>query len=329
MKVVITGGLGFLGLRLAERLLELGELEQGESGLAAIDTLVLADREVPARRADWMDSRVELAACDVTDRELLFRLIDRDDVSVFHLAAVVSAEAERDPELAWRVNVDGTRNVLDAVSRRAGCRRVVVTSTYAVFGGNLPAVCGDDTKLAPQSTYGMTKAILELMVADSSRRRAIDGRVARLPTVIVRPGAANAAASSVASAIFREPLAGRPYQVPVTEDTRMAFTGARSAVEGLIALHEVSADDLGLDRSVCFPSRSASIREMVECLQRVAEGRRLGAISWAPDPVAQAIVSSWPHDVDAARAIAVGVPVTEELDRIVQEAAEALSSGAA
>jgi hypothetical protein len=109
----------------------------------------------------------------------------------------------------------------------------------------------------------------------------------------------------------------------------MAFTGARSAVEGLIALHEVSADDLGLDRSVCFPSRSASIREMVECLQRVAEGRRLGAISWAPDPVAQAIVSSWPHDVDAARAIAVGVPVTEELDRIVQEAAEALSSGAA
>jgi nucleoside-diphosphate-sugar epimerase len=314
---------------LARRLLELGELGLGEGGSAAIDTLVLADREVPPSRCDWMDSRVELAACDVADRDLLFGLIDRDDVSVFHLAAIVSAEAERDPELAWRVNVDGGRNVLDAVRRRAGCQRVVVTSTYAVFGGNLPDVCGDDTKLTPQSTYGMTKAILELMVADYSRRGAIDGRVARLPTVIVRPGAANAAASSVASAIIREPLAGRPYQVPVTEDTRMAFTGARSAVEGLIALHEVSGAHLGNDRSVCFPSRAASIREMVECLQRVAEGRRLGPIGWDPDPVVQAIVSSWPHGVDAARAIAVGVPVPDELDRIVQEAAETLSSDAA
>ena len=119
---------------------------------------------------------------------------------------------------------------------------MVVTSTYAVFGGKLPDGCGDDTKLTPQSTYGVTKSVLELLVADYSRRGAIDGRVARLPTVIVRPGVANAAASSVASAIFREPLAGRPYQVPVTEDTRMAFTGARTAVEGLIALHEVSGD---------------------------------------------------------------------------------------
>ena len=276
-----------------------------------------------------MDSRVELAACDVADRELLFGLIDRDDVSVFHLAAVVSAEAERDPELAWRVNVDGGRNVLDAVRRRAGCQRVVVTSTYAVFGGNLPDVCGDETKLTPQSTYGMTKAILELMVADYSRRGAIDGRVARLPTVIVRPGAANAAASSVASAIFREPLAGRPYQVPVTEDTRMAFTGARSAVEGLIALHEVSGAHLGHDRSVCFPSRAASIREMVECLQRVAEGRRLGPISWAPTPSSRRSsppgrTASTPRGRSRS-----AYPVPDELDRIVQEAAEALSSGAA
>jgi nucleoside-diphosphate-sugar epimerase len=329
MKVVITGGAGFLGLRLARRLLELGELRLGEDGPAAIDTLVLADREVPTTRAEWMDSRVELATCDVGDRNSLFGLIDRDEVSVFHLAAVVSAEAERDPELAWRVNVDGGRNVLDAVARRAGCPRLVVTSTYAVFGGNLPDVCGDDTKLTPQSTYGMTKAILELLVADYSRRGTIDGRVARLPTVIVRPGAANAAASSVASAIFREPLAGRPYQVPVTEDTRMAFTGARSAVEGLIALHELSGAQLGNDRTVCFPSRAASIREMVECLQRVGEGQPLGPISWTPDPVTQAIVSSWPNDVDAARAIAAGVPVPDELDRIVREAAETFSTDSA
>jgi nucleoside-diphosphate-sugar epimerase len=329
MKVVITGGVGFLGLRLARRLLELGELRLGADGPAAIDTLVLADREVPKTRAEWMDSRVELATCDIGDRDSLFGLIDRDEVSVFHLAAVVSAEAERNPALAWRVNVDGSRNVLDAVARCEGCPHVVVTSTYAVFGGNPPGKCGDDTKLTPRSTYGMTKAILELLVADYSRRGTIDGRVARLPTVIVRPGAANAAASSVASAIFREPLAGRPYRVPVTEDTRMALTGARSVVEGLIALHDVNGVQLGNDRAVCFPSRAASIREMVECLERVGEGRALGPISWAPDPVTQAIVSSWPHDVDAARAVAAGVPAPDDLDRIVQEAAETFSTDAA
>jgi nucleoside-diphosphate-sugar epimerase len=325
MKVIITGGFGFLGRGLARRLLELGELTSAESGSAEIDTLVLADRILPSTRSRWMDSRVELVACDVADRDQVFGLVDREDVSVFHLAAVVSAEAERDPDLAWLVNVDGGRNVLDAVRRRGGCPRVVVTSTYAVFGGDLPDVCGDETRLTPQSTYGMTKAILELLVADYSRRGLIDGRVARLPTVIVRPGAANAAASAVASAIFREPLAGRPYEVPVTEDTRMALTGVRPAVEGLIALHEVSGARLGTDRSYCFPSTAVSIREMVDCLHRVGEGRALGTLSWRLDPAVQAIVSSWPHEVDSARATALGVPLPDELDRIVQESADSAS----
>ena len=324
MKVIITGGLGFLGRRLGRRLLELGELTVEDGGTASIDSLVLADRAVPAERSPWMDSRVELVACDVLDREATFGLVDRDDVGVFHLAAVVSAEAERDLDLALRVNIDGGRNVLDAVRRRAGRQRVVVTSTYAVFGGELPAVCGDDTKLTPQTTYGMTKAVLELLVADYSRRGLIDGRVARLPTVIVRPGSANAAASSVASAVFREPLAGRAYEVPVTEGTRMAVTGVRTAVEGLIALHEASGARLGADRSVCFPSTAVSIREMVECLHRVGEGRALGPVSWKVDPVVQAMVSSWPPDVDAGRAIAAGIPATDELDRIVREAVDTL-----
>jgi nucleoside-diphosphate-sugar epimerase len=327
MKVIVTGGVGFVGQRLGRRLLELGGLTVGQNGTSPIDALVLADREVPSRRPAWMDSRVELVACDVTDREQVFELVDRDDVSVFHLAAVVSAEAERDLDLALRVNVDGGRNLLEALRRRQGRPRLVVTSTYAVFGGELPDVCGDDTRVTPQSTYGMTKAILELLVADYSRRGLIDGRVARLPTVVVRPGAANAAASSVASAIFREPLAGRPYQVPVTEDTRMALTGVRSAVEGLVALHELSGDRLGTDRTLCFPSTAVSIGEMVDCLQRVGQGRALGTIGWQPDPATQAIVSSWPHRVAAARAVALGIPAPDDLDRIVQDAADAMSNG--
>ena len=327
MKVIITGGLGFLGLRLGRRLLELGELTSADGAPAPIESLVLADRSLPATRAEWMDSRVELVACDVTDGDLLRELVDREDLSVFHLAAIVSAQAESDLDLAVRVNIDGGRSVLDAVRAREGLQRVVVTSTYAAFGGTLPDICGDDTKLTPMSTYGMTKVVLELLVADYTRRGLIDGRVARLPTVIIRPGAANAAASSVASAIFREPLAGRPYQVPVTADTRMALTGARTAVEGLIALHEADGAQLGSDRTVCFPSISRSIQELVESLRRVSGGRPLGPISWSPDPVVQAIVSSWPSEVEAARALAIGVPPPDELDVIAQEAVDALATG--
>jgi D-erythronate 2-dehydrogenase len=327
VKVIITGGLGFLGLRLGRRLLERGELTAGDGGVAPIDALLLADVALPAHRADWMDSRVELAACDIADREQFCRLVDRDDLSVFHLAAVVSAQAERDLDLALQVNIDGGRNVLDAVRLREGRQRVVVTSTYATFGGALPDVCRDDTRLTPQSTYGMTKAILELLVADYTRRGLIDGRVARLPTVIIRPGAANAAASSVASAVFREPLAGRPYEVPVAGDTRMAVTGARTAVEGLIALHEADGAQLGTDRTVCFPSLSCSIQEMIESLHRACGDRALGPISWSPDPVVQAIVSSWPHLVEAHRATAIGVPPPDELDRIVRDAADELAAG--
>ena len=324
MKVIVTGGLGFLGTGLARRLLELGELTAGDGGISPIDSLVLADASLPEGRADWMDDRVELVACDVTDRDLVCRLVDRDDVSLFHLASIVSAQAERDLDLALRVNIDGGRNVLDAVRARKGRQRVVVTSTYATFGGRLPEVCGDATKLLPQSSYGVTKAVLELLVNDYSRRGHIDGRVARLPTVIIRPGAANAAASSVASAVFREPLAGRPYDVPVTPETRMAVSGVRTVIEGLIALHEGDGVQLGVDRAVSFPSLSCSIREMIDALNRVCGDRALGPIGWRPDPAIQAMVSSWPHLVEARRAAELGVPRCDGLDTIVRDAAAEL-----
>ena len=326
MKVVITGGCGFLGLRLARRLLERGELTGPDGRPAPIDAIVLADVQVPAVRPDWADARVVLAAGDIADAAWTASLLDRDDVSVFHLASVVSAQAETDLELALRINIDGGRNILDAARARAGAPRVVTTSTYATFGGDLPAICTDTTKLTPQSTYGATKVILEVLVNDYTRRGAIDGRVARLPIVIVRPGAANLAASSLASAIFREPLAGRDYEIPVPPETRVALTGVQSVIEGLIALHEADGDALGLDRAVSFPSSPFTVGEMVETLHRVCGDRPLGRLSWKPDASVKAIVSTWPSVVDASRALALGVPPTDSLEQIVRAAADELAA---
>jgi nucleoside-diphosphate-sugar epimerase len=321
MRVVITGGAGFLGLRLARRLLERGELTGSGGGRAAIDEIVLADIHAPAERPAWADDRISFSHGDIADPAFTASLVDRDDVSVFHLASVVSAQAETDLDLALRINIDGARSILDAARRRDGATRFVTTSSYAAFGGDVPEVCTDGTKLTPESTYGATKVIVELLVNDYTRRGAIDGRVARLPIVIVRPGAANLAASSLASAIFREPLMGRDYAIPVTAETRVALTGVRTVVEGLIALHEADGTALGLDRAVSFPSVPFTVGEMAETLPRVCGDRALGRLSWKPDPAVEAIVMTWPSVVDASRALAIGVPPTDSLERIVLDAA--------
>jgi nucleoside-diphosphate-sugar epimerase len=321
VKVVITGGCGFLGMRLARRLLERGSLTTAGGRAEEIDRIVLADAFVPDALPDWADDRVTLARGDISDPVFTTSLIDRDDLSVFHLASVVSAQAEADPELALRVNIDGARSILAAAKRRSGPIRLVATSTFAAFGGDLPARCSDETKLTPQSTYGMTKVILELLINDASRRGEVDGRIARLATVIVRPGVPNAAASSLASSILREPLTGRAYEVPAAPGTRMAVTGARTVIEGLVALHEADVSGLGVDRAVSFPSESFTLRELADELARVAGDRPLGAISWKPDPRIEAMVLTWPAHVDATRATALGVAPPDSLEQIIRDAA--------
>jgi D-erythronate 2-dehydrogenase len=320
VKIVITGGCGFLGLRLARRLLARGRLTTTGGALAPIEEIVLADAYAPEVRPDGLDERARIARGDVGDPAFIRGLLDGGDVSVFHLASVVSAHAETDPELAFRVNVEGARSVLDGARTHSTLVRVVATSSYAAFGGHLPPICDDSTKLTPESTYGMTKVILELLLNDYTRRGAIDGRVARLPIVIVRPGAANLAASSMASAIFREPLAGRDYAIPVAPETRVAVTGVRTVVEGLIELHEADSAALGLDRAVCFPNVASTVGAMVDELHRVTGDRPLGALSWQPDPRVEAIVSTWPSVVDTTTALALGIPPTDPFERIIGEA---------
>ncbi|HWK73537.1 MAG TPA: NAD-dependent epimerase/dehydratase family protein, partial [Povalibacter sp.] len=282
MKVIITGGTGFLGLRLARRILERGSLPGPDGRARPVDQIVLFDNQIPSDLAitDW---RMVPVQGDIADRAMLEKLIDRPDIAVFHLASVVSAGAEQDFDLAMRVNLDGHRSILEALRAVGSCPRYVFTSSLAVYGGeDARGEVNDRTHQSPQTTYGITKAIGELLVNDYTRKGFIDGRSARLGMVIVRPGKANKAASSFASAVLREPLSGVDYVLPVPTATKVAVAGYRSVVDGLLALHDLDGARLGHDRALNLPTLSVSVAEMIDSLQRVGKDRKLGTIRVEP-----------------------------------------------
>lgn len=319
IKVLITGGTGFLGLRVALRILERGSLAGASGALEEVDEITLFD--TPSSTAlPFSDARVKVVRGDISDRETVRRLVDRPDISVFHLASVVSGGAELDFDLAMRVNLEGHLHLLETLRALKSCPRHVFASSMAVFGGSdLPSRAADSTRHVPQTTYGMTKAVGELLVNDYSRKGFIDGRSARLPGVIVRPGAPNRAASSFMSGIIREPLNGVDIALPVNLDSKAAIAGYRSVVENLIELHDVDAAKLADDRSLNLPSHTVTMGEMADSLKRVAGSRRLGTISVAPDPFVEKIVASWPKGLDATRAKILGLTPPAPLDTIIGE----------
>lgn len=316
MKVVITGGTGFLGQALARRIGELGALT-GPSGTSEpIEEIILFDYLCPAALPRVPGLRV--VEGDIARRDQVAGLVDRDDISVFHLASVVSGAGEQDFDLALRVNLEGGLNILEACRIRKSTPRLVFASSIAVFGGAaMPAAVGDITKQTPQTTYGATKAIGELLVGDYSRKGFLDGRSARLPTIIIRPGRPNAAASSFASAVFREPLNGIDYTLPVAPETAMPVLGARAAVENLIRLHELPGETLGEDRALGLPSLDVTVANMIAALERAAGERRLGKIAIDPDPFIERICAGWPRRVDDERARALGLTSETSLEEIV------------
>lgn len=319
MKVVITGGTGFIGRMLAKRLLARGSLIGPDGAPDEIDEMVLFDAVEPPAPLAGLDGRASVVIGDIADRDLIFSLIDRGDISVFHLASVVSGGGEKDFDLAMRVNLMGGVHVLEACRALGSRPRIVFASSLAVFGGSaMPPVVGDTTKQTPQTTYGATKSIGELLINDYTRKGYLDGRSARLPTIIIRPGKPNLAASSFASGVFREPLNGEPCALPVDLRTTMPVLGYRSVIEGFIGLHEADGADLGTDRAVNLPSLSVTVEEMITALKRVAGDRPLGPITVEPDPTIQTIVATWPTATEWDRAAALGLPVEADLDEIVR-----------
>jgi nucleoside-diphosphate-sugar epimerase len=304
MKILITGGAGFLGQRLARKLLERGTLSLEGGKPQAITQIDLLD----VVKADALqDPRVRSLEGDIADPAVLRQAIDTDTRAIFHLAAIVSGQAEADFDLGMRINLDASRALLETCRALGHKPRVIFTSSVAVYGGNLPDTVRDDTALNPQSSYGTQKAIAELLLADYTRRGFVDGRVLRLPTISVRPGRPNAAASSFASGIIREPLNGEPAVCPVGADTRLWLLSPRGAIQALIAGCELDADAIADRTPINLPGVSVTAVEMVQALREVAGDEVADRISWQADARVERIVGSWPGRWDTSRATRLGL----------------------
>ena len=320
MKVIITGGGGFLGSQLATALLKRGELTGPSDGREPIEKIVLIDARFPVTQNDL---RVQQIVGDISERDVIDETIgDSKTFSVFHLASMVSGECEERYDDALRVNLDGGRNVFEAARAAKGRPRVVFASSIASFGGAaMPTPVSDLAKQTPQTTYGMTKVMCELMLNDHTRKGHFDGRSARLPTVIIRPGKPNAAASSWASGMFREPLNGETCDLPVRRDQPHPMTGFRTVVESFIALHEVPEERLGDDRAYGLPAHQVTPALAETVLSELAEEKKLalGQVADAFDPRIQAIVDNWPTAVDGSRAVTLGLPDPPPVKQIVEQ----------
>ena len=313
MHILILGAAGMVGRKLLERL-----AREGQLGGREITKVTLHDVVEPSApdRARFEIRTVESDFARPGEAERL--VAERPDV-IFHLAAIVSGEAEADFEKGDRINLDGTRFLFDAIRRiDAYTPRVVFTSSIAVFGAPFPEAIGDEFFTTPLTSYGTQKAIGELLLADYTRRGFFDGVGIRLPTICVRPGRPNKAASGFFSNIIREPLNGEEAVLPVPEDVRHAHASPRSAVGFLIRAATIDGAAIGPRRNLTMPSVSVTVAEQMEALRRIAGGRVVARIRREPDPAIQGIVAGWPRRFEAKRAQNLGFLAETSFDEIIR-----------
>lgn len=311
MRVLITGGAGFIGRKLAHWLLADGRLLGHEiTGLTLFDVVAAEG---------FSDPRVTVEAGDIGDAAAVDRVVALGYDAIFHLAAVVSAAAEADFDLGMRVNLDGTLNVL-AAARRLGTKpRLVFASSCAVYGGALPDVVTDDTPLTPQTSYGAQKAAGELLVNDMGRKGFIDSRSLRLPTIVVRPGRPNKAASTFASSIIREPLKGEEALCPVPAGTAMYVLSPRRVVDAFVRAIELPAEALGTNRTLLLPGITMTVAETIAALERIAGKAVTSRIRLQVDPVIDRIVQGWPARFATERAPGLGFRADTSMEEIIRQ----------
>jgi nucleoside-diphosphate-sugar epimerase len=316
MHIMILGAAGMIGRKLTNHLAGAGHL--GEKELVALSLVDVIEPEKPAR----FSGNVSVKVADLSLPGAAADCIaTRPDV-IFHLAAVVSGEAEADFEKGYRINLDGTRQLFEAI-RQEGLKgaydpRVVFASSIAVFGAPFPEVIGDDFFSTPLTSYGTQKAISELLLADYSRRGFFDGVGIRLPTICIRPGKPNRAASSFFSSILREPLCGQGAVLPVSEGVRHWHASPRAAVGFLTRAATINLQSLGARRTLTMPGLSATVGEQIEALRKVAGAKAAALIRREPDPTIAKMVQGWPQNFAANRALALGFRAENSFDEIIR-----------
>jgi nucleoside-diphosphate-sugar epimerase len=315
MKLLITGGAGFVGARLARTLLAREAL-----GGQRVDQLVLADQFAPP--PDLVaDKRVRALTGPLLEQCAGFAA-ERFD-GVFHLASAVSGECELDFDLGMRSNLDSTRALLDALRRAGNVPRLVFSSSVAVFGPDpglpLPAVVADDTLPAPQTSYGTQKLMCEQLIADMTRKGFIDGRAARLMTVTVRPGKPNAAASSFFSGVIREPLAGVEAICPVDASVSHPVSSPARTIDALVRIYEATRDELRGRLALNLPALNVTVQQMLDALEAVAGPKVRALVKFQRDERIAGIVANWPKAASAARANALGLKADASFQDIIRQ----------
>jgi nucleoside-diphosphate-sugar epimerase len=316
MHILIIGAAGMVGRKLTERLVADGRL--GSDEVTALTLADVIDPPVP----ESFKGEVRTVAVDISKAGEVEKLVAYRPDTVFHLAAIVSGEAEADFDKGYAINLDGTRFLFDAI-RLEGVKshykpRVVFSSSIAVFGAPFPEKIGDEFFTTPLTSYGTQKAIGELLLSDYSRRGFFDGIGIRLPTICIRPGKPNKAASGFFSNILREPLVGQEAVLPVSEDVRHWYASPRSAVGFLLHAATMDLTPLGWRRNLSMPGLSATVGEEIEALRRVAGEKAVKLIRREPDPMIAKIVGGWARDFDTSRAESLGFKAERSFDEIIR-----------
>jgi D-erythronate 2-dehydrogenase len=316
MHVLIIGAAGMVGRKLIDRLVADSKLAGRE-----LTALTLVDVVTPGFPAGFA-GQIATRAMDISDPATATEMIAGRPDMIFHLAAIVSGEAELDLEKGYAINLDGTRHLFEAIRAlhevEGYAPRVIFTSSIAVFGAPFPEKIGDDFFTTPRTSYGAQKAICELLLSDYSRKGIFDGIAIRLPTICIRPGKPNKAASGFFSNILREPLCGEEAVLPVPDDVRHWHASPRAAVGFLIHAATIPLAELGARRAISMPGLSATVGEQIEALRQVAGEDAVRLIRRKPDPMIMQIVEGWPRDFDPQRALALGFRADRSFEEIIR-----------